>query len=291
MYHAPMASRACLPILKSLARSWRISTSEEKDPPVGSSRGSESVRPTFAQRPERPREGGAWLVIVALAAAFPIYWGFQRLTASEEGKQVSDAAQDRADFLSVADDYAATLFSEQRWEEAARAYRVVRERYLEANDGNYDEPAAALLFNEAASELNRGRDTAARELLLELESKVPSYRPEEISTLIREATERSQMERYQQLVDAASAVFEQSNWTETIRLYQDVLDHLRSMGYSEKDDLFSQSQYDLAMAYGNNEQYADAEELLSGIRTANPSYDSARIDEQHRRVTAILQKR
>ena len=135
------------------------------------------------------------MLVVALAAAFPIYWGFQRLTASVEDTQASDAAQERADFLSVADDYAATLFSEQRWEEAARAYRVVRERYLEANGGKYDEPAAALLFNESACELNRGRNTVARDLLLELESKVPSYRPEEISQLIREATERSQMER------------------------------------------------------------------------------------------------
>jgi hypothetical protein len=260
-----------LPILKSPARRSHISTSEENDPPVDGSRDTESARPTFAQRAERPREGGAWLLIVVLAAAFPVYWGFQWLTAGEEAQEVSEAARERADFLSVADDYAATLFSEQRWEEAARAYRVVRERYLEANDGKYDDSVAALLFNEAACELNRGRNTAARELLLELQSKVPTYRSEEISQLIRETTELSQNERYQQLVDAASAAFDQNNWPETIQRYQDV--------------------HDLAMAYGNNEQYANAEELLSGIRTANPSYDSARIDEQVRRVTAILQGR
>ncbi|MEE9279976.1 MAG: hypothetical protein V3V67_07355 [Myxococcota bacterium] len=229
------------------------------------------------------------LIAVLLAASLPAYWVYQRFVATESAEQ-TDSAQQRSDFLTVADDYAATLFAEQKWEEAAKAYRLVRERYLKANGGAYDEAAGALLFNEAASELNRGDSRAARALLLELAREVPSYRPEEIAELIRETGERSGMQDYEQLETAASVAFDRGDWNESIRRYGQVLEQLRATGYSASDDIYSQTQYDQAMAYWNGEGHAQAEELLRGIRSANPDYDPERIDEQHRELLAILRE-
>ena len=143
------------------------------------------------------------LIIGLLVAAFPIYWGYERFIATDEAQQDSDAAEKRSDFLAVADDYAASLFAEGRWVEAAKAYRVVRERYLEANDGAYDESAATLLFNEAASEMNRGRSDIAHTLLLDLQVEAPSYRPEEITELVRETADRAQTYLYEYLAAEA----------------------------------------------------------------------------------------
>ena len=64
--------------------------------------------------------------------------------------------------------------------------------------------------------------------------------------------------------------------------------HLLSMGYSEADDLVSQTMYDQAMAYSNEGQYVEAERILSDLKAGNPDYDPARIDEQHQRVIGIL---
>ena len=228
------------------------------------------------------------LIIGLLVAAFPIYWGYERFIATNESQPDSDAAEKRSDFLAVADDYAATLFAEGRWQEAVKAYRVVRERYLEANDGVYDEAAATLLFNEAASEMNRGRSDIAQTLLLELQVEAPSYRPEEIMELVRETADRAQTDRYDYLAAEASAAFDEGNWTLALQRHQELLVHLRSMGYSEADDLVSQTMYDHAMAYSNGAQYADAERILSGIKAGNPDYDPARVDEQHQRIIAIL---
>ena len=258
------------------------------DPPEDS--GTPPARPRFAQRSERPREGGAWLLVALLAISFPAYWGYRQLTAGEEPEAKPGTAGQQADVLAVADDYAATLFADQKWEEAAKAYRILRERYLEANSGEYDESAGALHFNEAASEMNRGKNLAARTLLLDLARELPSYRPEEISGLIREASDRSRMERYEQLSEAASLAFDQAAWSVAIERYQEVLDHLRSLGYAQGDDLLSQTLYDQAMAYWNDEQYANAERLLGRIRIANPDYDAARIEDQHQQVIAILRE-
>jgi len=119
------------------------------DPPEDS--GTTAARLRFSQRSERPREGGAWLVVALLAIAFPAYWGYRQLTADEEPEAKPGTAEQQAEFLAVADDYAATLFADQKWDGAAKAYRMLRERYLEATGGEYDEAAGALLFNEAAS--------------------------------------------------------------------------------------------------------------------------------------------
>ena len=228
------------------------------------------------------------MLIVALAAAFPIYWGYQRFIATDDAQESSSAEEERADFLAVADDYAASVFAEGRWEEAAKAYRVVRERYLEANDGVYDESAAALLFNQAASELNRGRSDVAQTLLLELQVEAPTYRPEEIAEFIRETADRAPTDRYEYLTAQASAAFDEGNWTLAVQRYRELLVHLRSMGYSEADDLFSQAMFDQAMAYSNEGQYVEAERILNDLKAGNPDYDPARIDEQHQRVIALL---
>ncbi len=228
------------------------------------------------------------MLIVVLAAAFPIYWGYQRFIATDDAQQSSSAEEERADFLAVADDYAASLFAEGRWEEAAKAYRVVRERYLEANDGVHDESAAALLFNQAASELNRGRSDVAQTLLLELQVEAPTYRPEEIADLVRETADRAPTDRYEYLTAQASSAFDEGSWTLAVQRYRELLVHLRSMGYSEADDLFSQAMFDQAMAYSNEGQYVEAERILNDLKAGNPDYDPARIDEQHQRVIALL---
>ena len=225
---------------------------------------------------------------MVLAAAFPIYWGYQRFIATDDSEQSSSAEEKRSDFLAVADDYAANLFAEGRWEEAAKAYRVVRERYLEANEGVHDEATAALLFNEAASELNRGRSDVAQALLLELQVEAPSYRPEEIAQLVRETADRAQTDRYEYLTAEASAAFDAGDWTLAVARYEELMVHLLSMGYSEADDLVSQTMYDQAMAYSNEGQYVEAERILSDLKAGNPDYDPARIDEQHQRVIGIL---
>ncbi len=90
--------------------------------------------------------------------------------------------------------------------------------------------------------------------------------------------------------EAASLAFDQAAWSVAIERYQEVLDHLRSLGYAQGDDLLSQTLYDQAMAYWNDEQYANAERLLGSIRTANPDYDVARIEDQHQQVIAILRE-
>ena len=124
--------------------------------------------------------------------------------------------------------------------------------------------------------MNRGKNLEARTLLLDLARELPSYRPEEISGLIREASDRSRMERYEQLSEAASLAFDEAAWSVAIERYQEVLDHLRSLGHAEGDDLLSQTLYDQAMAYWNDEQYANAERLLGRIR--------------HQQVIAILRE-
>ncbi len=180
------------------------------------------------------------------------------------------------------------MFAEGRWEEAAKAYRVVRERYLEANDSVYDESAATLLFNEAASEMNRGRSDLAQTLFLELQVEAPAYRPDEIAELVGETAERAETDLYEHLMAEASAAFDAGDWTLAVKRYEDLLVHLRSMGYTEADDLVSQTMYDQAMAYSNGSQYAEAERVLRSVTAANPDYDPARVSEQLKRVMAIL---
>lgn len=225
-----------------------------------------------------------------LALAFPGYWAYQRWLASDVPEAVSQSAQDRADVLAVADDYAATLFAEEKWEEAAKAYRLLRDRYLQANGGVYDDAAAVLMFNEAASELNRGSTRAGRLLLLELAREAPSYQPETIAQLLEETALTPEQE-IDELTAAASAAFDRAHWAEAIRLFGRVLVALEAAGRTASDDRVSQTQYDQAMAYWNAEQHARAEELLRAIRAGNPDYEPDRIREEHERVLAILEKR
>ncbi len=62
--------------------------------------------------------------------------------------------------------------------------------------------------------------------------------------------------------------------------YKEFTDYFLSMGYSNADPLVCEKRYNMAMAYRNNGNYAEAMEILLEVRIINPDYEPEILGEQ-----------
>ena len=179
-------------------------------------------------------------------------------------------------------------FDAKQWKQAYSAYKYARDQYVSTLNKSYDEEAGRLQYNMAVCEYNRERYSSASQLLKDLTKKLPDYLTDDRDNLIQAASKNQELKKYESLWEKAGKAFESENWVVAVAHYDDVVQYLFSIGYTDSTDIVAVCRYNMAMAYRNNRQYEDAKNLLQQIQRQSPGYEPLLVKEQLKELQRLI---